>query len=250
MELLFLSADAWRPEGLESDTVSLLLNGQLMVDTGWHPVHNLIREGYRPEDVKTLLFTHLHQDHRIGLPAILFWLLNSHQAADMLEIMGIEGTEEITRMALEYAGKSTYYEKAPAPAVRTIAPGDTFERCGLRIETAPSHHAVPGIMYRFTDAEGHVLVYSGDTEPHEDTLRLAKGADVLIHEHSYGAKTAGDNHWGHSGAEDAAEIAKEAGVGKLFLVHSDPAFIAESVECARRIFPDTERAYSGLKMTL
>ena len=41
-----------RPAGPESDTVSLLLiNGQIMVDTGWHPVHNLMREGVPVENV-------------------------------------------------------------------------------------------------------------------------------------------------------------------------------------------------------
>ena len=63
MELRFLSADGWRPEGVESDTVSLLLNGEVMVDTGWHAVHNLLREKIPIENVRTLLLTHLHQDH-------------------------------------------------------------------------------------------------------------------------------------------------------------------------------------------
>ena len=45
MEILFLSADGCRPEGVESDTVSLIINKEIMVDTGWHAVHNLLREG-------------------------------------------------------------------------------------------------------------------------------------------------------------------------------------------------------------
>ena len=44
-----MSSDGWRPEGVESDTVSLLVNKEIMVDTGWHAVHNLLREGV-PED--------------------------------------------------------------------------------------------------------------------------------------------------------------------------------------------------------
>ena len=149
MELRFLSADGWRPEGVESDTVSLLLNGEVMVDTGWHAVHNLLREKIPIENVRTLLLTHLHQDHRMGLPA------------------------------LDYAGKFQDYPRAPGPVVRVLKAGDNLQAAGLTIRTAASHHSVPGLMYRFEDEAGHVLVYSGDTAPSQETVLFAEGADVV-----------------------------------------------------------------------
>lgn len=256
MELIFLSSDSWRPENAESDTVSLALRGNAnepytMVDTGWHPVHNLLRENIPVEQVRHLLFTHLHQDHRMGLPAILFYLLNSHHDAGTLSIYGIEGTKAIVDMALEYAGKNISYVSAPAPAVRQIIPGDHLFLSGLRVETAPSHHAVPGIMFRFTDEAGHRIVYSGDTAPSEDTIAFAKDADVLIHEHSYGAtRPDGENRSGHSSAEDAAIIARSAGAGKLYLVHGIPAAAEESLSHARKIFENTYRAKAGGRIEL
>src|SRR5260370_8039463 len=57
-----------------------------------------------------------------------------------------------------------------------------------------------------------VLAYSCDTEPCEQTVRLAEGADILIHE-------AGGASFGHSSAEQAGEIATKAEVGKLYLIH-------------------------------
>lgn len=67
---------------------------------------------------------------------------------------------------------------------------------------------------------GRSVVYSGDSAPTEEMITLAKGADILIHE----ATTAQDleteaNKWGHSSARQAAQVAKEAGVGELFLTH-------------------------------
>lgn len=248
MDIVFLGADAWRPEGLESDTVSLLINGSLMIDTGWHPVHNLIREGKSPDDIQTLLLTHLHQDHRIGLTQMMFWLLNSHLDASGIEIKGVEGVDRIVDMALEYAGKSEYYSSVPGPQVGIIGPGERFERCGVTIETAQSHHAVNGVMYAFSDGERRV-VYSGDTAPHADTEALATGADILIHECSYGARgPEGENHWGHSGADEAARIALKCGVKRLILVHCDPKYNEDALKAAREIFPDTERAYTGMRI--
>jgi ribonuclease BN (tRNA processing enzyme) len=43
-------------------------------------------------------------------------------------------------------------------------------------------------------------------------VRLADGADILIHE-------AGGASFGHSSAEQAGEIATRAEVGKLYLIH-------------------------------
>jgi len=248
---LFLSADGWRPEGPESDTVSLLVNGKIMVDTGWHAVHNLLREAVAIESVHTLFLTHLHQDHRMGLPALLFYWLNTHHDVSPLTIYGPAGVEKIVDMALEFAGKSQDYAAAPGPKVKTIAPGDTLEIDGTKISVAESHHAVFGLMYRFEDADGHVMVYSGDTAPSEDTVRFAKGADVLIHEHSWGAvRPEGPNACGHSSAEDAARVSKAAGVKQLYIVHAHPESTEECLCRARAIFENTLRPTAGDRIDL
>jgi len=76
-----------------------------------------------------------------------------------------------------------------------------------------------------------VITYSCDTEPCPAVTRLAQGADWLIHE-AAGAST------GHSSAAQAAEMARQAGVGGLCLVHyaaGKPEFL-QSIEQARQIF--------------
>jgi ribonuclease Z len=56
------------------------------------------------------------------------------------------------------------------------------------------------------------LAYSCDTEPCAQVIRLAEGADILIHEAS-GLTP------GHSSAAQAGEIATLAEVGRLYLIH-------------------------------
>jgi ribonuclease Z len=60
---------------------------------------------------------------------------------------------------------------------------------------------------------GFVFAYSSDTIPCPETVRLAYGADLLIHEAS------GDEPLGHSGAAQAGAIASEAGANRLGLIH-------------------------------
>jgi ribonuclease Z len=69
------------------------------------------------------------------------------------------------------------------------------------------------LALRFDNAAtGRSIAYSSDTEPCEAVIRLAQGADLLIHE-------ATGPYKGHSSPADAAEVAREAGVEQLVLIH-------------------------------
>jgi ribonuclease Z len=92
---------------------------------------------------------------------------------------------------------------------------------------------------------GKILVYSGDTRFSQNIVRLATGADILIHE---GTLASGLRDWaemeGHSTAEAAARVAKEAKVKRLILTHVSARYPDAHVlqEEARKIFPRTEVA--------
>jgi len=92
---------------------------------------------------------------------------------------------------------------------------------------------------------GRVVVYSGDTRPSEAVARLAKGADILIHEATLSeALLAAAERDGHSTASGVAKMAADAGVGRLILTHisaryKDPAVLLAE---ARRFFPKAEVA--------
>jgi ribonuclease Z len=68
--------------------------------------------------------------------------------------------------------------------------------------------------------ERGVVVYSCDTSPCPSIAALATGADVLIHEatwlHDEAARALAD---GHTTAYQAGEVARQAGVKRLFLCH-------------------------------
>jgi ribonuclease Z len=92
---------------------------------------------------------------------------------------------------------------------------------------------------------GRKVVYSGDTKPSTRIIELARGADVLIHDctlDSSHSDIASD--FGHSTAAEAAMVAREAGVGMLFLVHLSPRYENHDVleKEARTVFKDSEVA--------
>jgi ribonuclease Z len=86
---------------------------------------------------------------------------------------------------------------------------------------------------------GRRIVYSGDTRPSQRILRLAKGADLLIHEATFDdelLKRAKED--GHSTPSQAAETAKKAKVKRLILTHLSSRYKNPEplLEQARRIF--------------
>jgi ribonuclease Z len=95
-----------------------------------------------------------------------------------------------------------------------------FEDPALKIYASPVDHLIPTIGLRFEFGRaGSVVAYSCDTEPSQIVRRLAEGAQVLIHE-----ATGSSN--GHTSPEKAGEIAAQAGVQSLYLIHY-PAQLVE-----------------------
>ena len=101
------------------------------------------------------------------------------------------------------------------------------------------------------EVPGQKIVISGDTLPCEEIEKLAQGADLLIHESTFGSdRTEEAAEFKHTTAAQAARIAKKAKVKKLVLIHFSPRYknVKPLLEEAKKIFPNTVLAEDGMKL--
>lgn len=235
--LTFLGTCACIPQ-IGNDTASYLINGNILIDTGWHVTETLRRAGKTPADIKALLFTHMHHDHMMALAAFLYERYAEGNAG-RLHIYGPHTLPAAVENADRYLHKDVYWPDVPAPQVQVLSGGEEFVFECVKVRTMESVHAVPGLCYCMHDtATGRLLGFPGDGEPLEQHPEFFRGCDVLTHEFSLGLSRETGHYTRHSSIWDAARIAQSAGAAMLCPVHG-PADIR--TECADEL----RTLYSG-----
>jgi ribonuclease Z len=104
-----------------------------------------------------------------------------------------------------------------------------------------------------TPRRGARFAYCTDTGPGGGAVRLARGADLLVHEATYSEDMAGESAArGHSTAADAARVAAEANVRQLLITHFSPRYddVGPLLAEARAIFPQTAAAHDLLEVEI
>jgi len=97
---------------------------------------------------------------------------------------------------------------------------------------------------------GRLVVFTGDTRPCAAVVDAAQGADLLIHEATFGEEEKDRaKETGHATAREAAQVALAARARRLVLSHVSARYsisAEELVSEARLVFPETTVAKDGM----
>ena len=218
MRITVLGSAACVPEA-GNDSAHYLINDSLLIDTAWNAAGNLREFISDYTNLNTLLMTHTHHDHIIGLAGFLFDYRDKHGQLNTLTIYGPEETAETVQRAMDCMQFERFYgNEVGSPTVNTLKPGDEITVDGLHIRSLAAWHPVPALSYRITDDHASVG-FTGDTLLTEEQPAFFAGCDLLFAECSFGLKSSVEakREYGHLDLEDAKAIAKD--VKHLAIVH-------------------------------
>jgi ribonuclease Z len=224
--------------------------------TGIRGLGNIIgREHDAAYDIHIFL-SHTHWDHIIGLP----FFAPIHQPFANIILYGPKRASNSLEKTIQGLFTSPYFPLEPDD-IRAhltfveLEKGRLEFANGLIAECAPHPHPNGAMSYRI-EVENFAVAYVTDIEHTKgrlvpSVLGLSKGADALIHDsHFHREDLPLHRSWGHSSWEEGTEVARKAGVKKLFLFHYSPNYsdydVFDMEQRARKAFPDTTAAYQGL----
>lgn len=219
--------------------VGVVAGGRLYVfDAGpgiEHRIFELVQQ-HKDLGVKSVgpvFVTHLHSDHTLGLPALLY-----HHGDGPLSIYGPPGIAAMVRHLGEAWQEDRDIRLGEDPAedrgrwgldlqVTEIAEGLVFKDENISVSAfAVSHATWPHAFGYRIEAGGRSIVLSGDTHPSDAVARACHGCALLFHE--VYSKAFLDNsperrkpyHRGaHTSTAQLARIASDAKPGLLVLYH-------------------------------
>ncbi len=233
--VIILGSASAVPDAEHENTHFLVEAGEsvILVDCPGNPVVRLGQAGFDINRVTHIILTHFHPDHVSGFAPLLMsmWLLGRKQP---LTVHGLDEVLDRAKKMLDLYDREQWPGFFPVQfePVRTEERSIVIAEPEIHVYASPVQHLIPTIGLRFEFAQtGRVIAYSCDTEPTQVVRRLAENADVLIHEATGPSK-------GHTTPEMAGEIAAQAGVQALYLIHYPPQLVAPEnlVTRARQTF--------------
>lgn len=235
-----------RPRRGSMATAQVIIAGgqSYVVDCGDGVARQLVVAGVPLDTLRHVFITHHHSDHNAdyGNLLLLAWASGLRRRVDS---WGPPPLERITRLFLEMSAPDIEVRIADqgsvplAPLIHAhdlSRPGVVMQDGNVKVTCALVDHPLveQALAYRF-DAADRSIVISGDTTRSDSLVRLARGADVLVHEALYPAAvdrivarvpnaTSLRKHLvaSHTTAEDCGRVAAAAGVRTLVLSHLVP----------------------------
>ena len=121
-----------------------------MVRRTWHRQY-----GFDPLSLESIIFTHFHHDHYLGLPQLLFYIGLRKRKGPPLRIIGpSEHLKQVVDAALTFLQVSRFPEIAPSYTLVPLAPGDAFDPppCGWKRLPPGMYRAKGGASRRWSTA--------------------------------------------------------------------------------------------------
>ena len=215
MEILFLgvgeACDAAHPNTSLHITTS---NGAcFLLDCGFTTPHIYFGLHPQADELDAVWLSHFHGDHFFGIPLLLLRLGEMGRKKTLI-IAGQAGVQKKVHSAMELAYPGFMDTLQYRLAFLNIEPAHTMDVCATGWRTAANVHSQASYSLRLDDGK-HSLFYSGDGRPTAQSMTLAQGCDLVVHESFWLDKQVRN----HGNVMDSIAFAMKSGAAHLALVH-------------------------------
>jgi ribonuclease BN (tRNA processing enzyme) len=162
-----------------------------LFDAGPGVMRRIAAAGLPIDGVTAAFITHLHSDHTLGYPDLVFtsWVMGRHLP---LQVYGPPGLQQMTDHLIAAWAEDTLIRvrglEHAVPggyrvAVHEVTPGVVYDSAGVRVTAiAVPHGSWPHAFGYRIDTPRRSIVISGDTRYSDALANAASGVDVLVHE--------------------------------------------------------------------
>ena len=216
-------------------TTSYLLQtgaGNIVLDFGSGALSHLL-EFIGIDQVDAIVLSHLHADH-VSDMRVLAYMLNPLVQSGKREKLKVYLPDSPARDFDEIASQAAFEAVAINPDKRVLI-GDAI------IRFQKTTHAVLCYAMRI-ESGGSVFAYSADSIYDQTLIPFVQNADLFLCDAAFSTKNQPQNA-PHMNGEEAARIAKAAGVKRLVLSHLNPSTDEQALLTeARAVFEKTQMA--------
>lgn len=208
----------------------------------------------------TILFTHFHLDHVIGLP--LFAPLYNPRAR--ISFMGDSARKDNWQTTLRSLFSRPYWPSSltscgAAKCFECLPADQNFlELYGARVSWCPVSHPQGCLSYRVEYGDSCIVIATDHEHTQSDLaagfVEFCHGADILIYDAMYTPdEYVGHIGWGHGNWQQGVQLVLEAGAGELILTHHETtrtdSEIDGIVRQSRAFFPRTRAAGENMVLS-
>jgi ribonuclease BN (tRNA processing enzyme) len=247
MKVTFLGTNGWySTETGNTPCVLVETDGYYLIFDAGDGIHKL--DNYIDSDKPIYLFlSHFHLEHIEGLH-----ILNKFRFPQGIRIYGQNGTRRILQQIVQHPFTCPLNNLPIKLSIKELSEGK--HRIPFAVTCRQLVHSDPCLGYR-VELDGKTIAYCTDTGICENSLLLAKNADILIHDCAENLKQR-TPQWPHAISAEAAKLAKNANVKQLVLFHFSAAIYKsreerkEAEEDAKAIFEKTVASQDGMQLTI
>jgi ribonuclease BN (tRNA processing enzyme) len=246
------------PEPDRMGPASAVVSGDrvYIVDCGAGIVRRAAQAGIEMKQLTRAFVTHLHSDHTVGLPDLIFTPAVTGRVSP-LEIYGPPGVSAMTShvmkawkedMNIRLHGLEPAVPQGYVVHAHDVKPGEIYSDDGMRVIAIAVQHGSWKYAYGYRfEAKDKTIVFSGDTTYSPALARAAAGCDILVHEvYSAAGLAKRTADWRkyhaafHTSGADLGRLAAEVKPKILVLYHQLPMG-----ETAEEVIAEIRERYAG-----